>query len=113
VAAAKRLQPDLIIMDGEIPLMDGIRAAQALRNTLTKCKIIFLSVHGDADYVDVALECGASGYVLKSQMNADLCQVIGQEYSWLRFRHPASPILSQKPMELSCGKNGGLWKIML
>jgi DNA-binding NarL/FixJ family response regulator len=69
---ATRLEPDVLILDITMPLANGIEAAQQLRASGSGVKIVFLTVHGDAEYVRAAVAAGALGYVLKSRMASDL-----------------------------------------
>jgi DNA-binding NarL/FixJ family response regulator len=73
--AARVLGPDLIVLDIEMPEMDGIRAAQEMRRLGLTARILFLTVHGDEDYIAAARRLG-NGYVLKSRMATDLRQAI-------------------------------------
>src|SRR5215468_3149836 len=65
LAAAAKLNPDVILLDISMPLLNGIDAARKLRQTLPSAKLVFLTMHADADYVAEAFRAGASGYVLK------------------------------------------------
>jgi DNA-binding NarL/FixJ family response regulator len=66
VDAAGRLQPDLIISDISMPVMNGFEAAAKIRAAGIKTKLIFLSVQSAAPYVKKARALGAHGYVLKA-----------------------------------------------
>lgn len=70
--AAKKLKPDLIVMDIAMPNLDGIKTAYKLHQLKLKAKIVFFTVNEDEDYVSAALAAGASGYVLKSRLHSDL-----------------------------------------
>jgi DNA-binding NarL/FixJ family response regulator len=72
IETAKSLQPDLIITDISMPVLSGIEAAKQILQHTPQTKIIFLTVHTDADYVHAALELGAVGYVFKSRLVSDL-----------------------------------------
>ena len=72
VEEAERLDPDLILLDISMPVLNGIEAARHLRAAGSQVKIIFLTVHEDADYVRCALRAGAQGYVVKSRLATDL-----------------------------------------
>ena len=63
--AARVLGPDLIVLDIEMPEMDGIRADQEMRRLGMTARILFLTVHGDEDYIAAARRLG-NGYVLKN-----------------------------------------------
>lgn len=65
VEAAKRLQPDIVILDVSMPLLNGIDAAVQLKKLCPKVKIVVVTMHADTDYVRSAFEAGASAYVLK------------------------------------------------
>ncbi len=66
-----RTSPDIIILDISMPRMDGLEAARRIRARLQK-PILFLTVHDTDNYFFDALEAGASGYVLKDAIGADL-----------------------------------------
>lgn len=65
VPAARRLQPDLVLMDVAMPVLNGLQAGQRLREQLPHVKLLYVSMYGDTPYVEEALRIGASGYVLK------------------------------------------------
>lgn len=74
--AAPRLKPDVILLDLSMPLLNGIDAAQQLRQIIPSVKVVFLSMHGDPTYVTEAFRAGASGYVLKRASATELIQAI-------------------------------------
>jgi len=76
VAAAEELQPDLIVADISMPLLNGIEAARQIRKSNRKVKIIFLSMHPDVTYAAVALGAGGSAYVLKSSAGDEILVAI-------------------------------------
>jgi DNA-binding NarL/FixJ family response regulator len=80
VEAARKLGPDLILLDIEMPRMDGIRAAQEIRRSGSKARILFLTVHDEEDYISAARRLG-DGYVLKSRMGSDLRHAIDEAFS--------------------------------
>jgi DNA-binding NarL/FixJ family response regulator len=84
---AARLEPDVVVLDISMPLLNGIEAAKRLRATGSRAKIVFLTVHSDPDYVRAALAAGAVGYVLKSELASDLLPC-------LRQAEGASPFVS-------------------
>jgi DNA-binding NarL/FixJ family response regulator len=61
----QRLEPDLVLLDVAMPLMNGIEAGQRLREQRPKVKLLYVASYGDQSYVDKAIHIGASGYVLK------------------------------------------------
>ena len=68
---AVELLPDLVVLDIDMPEMDGIRAAQEMRRLGLKARILFLSVHFEEEYIEAARKCG-DGYIVKSRMATDL-----------------------------------------
>ena len=75
--AAKKLRPDLIVLDISMPGMDGLHTAQELRRQGSEAIILFLTVHEDEGYIAAARTCG-DGYVLKSRMRSDLRHAIDE-----------------------------------
>jgi len=64
IEAATTLNPDALILDISMPLLNGFQVASRLREKDCKAKLIFLTVHDDQDYVEAAFSLGALGYVL-------------------------------------------------
>ncbi|MEE8184331.1 MAG: response regulator transcription factor, partial [Acidobacteriota bacterium] len=78
VSAAKRLDPDVIVVDISMPLLNGIEAIEQLRKAGSRAKVIFLTMHSDMTYATRAFEVGASGYVLKHSAPSELITAIRQ-----------------------------------
>jgi DNA-binding NarL/FixJ family response regulator len=76
VETSMKLRPDVIITDISMPVLNGIEAAIQLRKSGSKAKVIFLTVHSDADFVRACLAAGASGYVLKARLVNDLLPAV-------------------------------------
>jgi DNA-binding NarL/FixJ family response regulator len=76
IASAESLRPDVILLDISMPLLNGFDAARQLRHRGVPAKILFLTMHEDADYVREAFRCGASGYVLKRAAVAELLTAV-------------------------------------
>ena len=74
--AAEKLNPDVIVTDISMPLLNGIEAAQQIKKVTPKVKIVFLTMHPDVTYATRALEAGASGYVLKHAAPSELIKAI-------------------------------------
>jgi len=71
-----RLNPDVIVLDISMGELSGIDVARRLRDSGCNSKIIFLTVHEDADFVSAAMGVGASAYVIKSRLSVDLISAI-------------------------------------
>lgn len=74
--SAKALQPDIIILDVSMPLLNGIDAAVQLKKLCPDTILIFVTMHADTESVRAAFEAGASGYVLKRSAVDELEQAI-------------------------------------
>lgn len=74
--AAQKVKPDIVILDVSMPLLNGIDAATQLKKVQPSVKVIFVTMHSDADYVRSAFEAGASGYLLKRSAVDELEQAI-------------------------------------
>ena len=72
VDAVLQLHPDVLVMDIEMPEMDGIQAARHLLSAESATKIVFLTGLEDADHVSAALNLGAHSYVFKTRCHIDL-----------------------------------------
>jgi HlyD family secretion protein len=60
------MQPDIILMDLEMPRVDGFEAIEIISKRFPACKVLVFSNHDDNSYVNQALQAGAKGYLLKS-----------------------------------------------
>jgi DNA-binding NarL/FixJ family response regulator len=73
---AMRLRPDVIVTDISMPILNGIEAATRLRESVCDSRIVFLTVHADAEFVRRCLSAGAFGYVAKSRIVSELLPAI-------------------------------------
>ncbi|RPI86200.1 MAG: DNA-binding response regulator [Chloroflexi bacterium] len=80
VEAAKRLTPDVILMDVNMPVMDGVEAVEALRRDDKKVHIIMLTISQHDDDLFGAIQAGAEGYLLKNAEPEDLRTAILNVY---------------------------------
>lgn len=76
----KSEQPDIVLLDLEMPIMDGIEATIALKQNYPEVKIIILSMHTDDEFITHLLEKGASGFLPKDK---DIEEVVNAIYSVL------------------------------
>jgi DNA-binding NarL/FixJ family response regulator len=72
VQKAEELQPDLILLDINLPKLNGIEAAALIRELSPNSKILFLSLDNSLDVVGAALSAGALGYVCKTDARCEL-----------------------------------------
>ena len=76
VELATSQQPDVILMDVRMPVLDGVAATEQIHRQMPACKIVMLTTFNDEAYVLEALQVGASGYLLKDLPARDLAQAI-------------------------------------
>lgn len=73
---AATLQPDIVVMDIRMPIMDGVQATQEICQRFPLTKVLILTTFDDCEYVTQALRSGASGYLLKDTPFEELTQTI-------------------------------------
>jgi DNA-binding NarL/FixJ family response regulator len=88
VEAAQALQPDAIVSDISMPVLDGIAAATRILQRNPDARIVFVTVHGEAAIVQRGLAAGALGYVSKQTAGEDLVPAV---HAALRGTRRASP----------------------
>jgi DNA-binding NarL/FixJ family response regulator len=93
-SAARKLQPDIIVLDITLPVIHGVQLARQLRADGCPAKIICLTVHDDPDYATEALNVGALGYVIKLRLASDLIPALEAVLAGRRFISPC-PSLAQ------------------
>jgi DNA-binding NarL/FixJ family response regulator len=93
VESAPRLDPDVIVVDVAMPVLNGFDAVRELKRAGTHAKIIFLTMHADARLVAEAFRCGGSGYVLKQSAGEELITAIRQV---LAGREYVTPLVSRE-----------------
>jgi len=76
VKLAMRLKPDVVVMDCQMPGMNGLEATRKILDANTGAAILMLSMHSEDTLVRQALEAGARGYVLKEALDLDLAGAI-------------------------------------
>jgi DNA-binding NarL/FixJ family response regulator len=98
VEATKRLQPDVILVDISMPVLNGFDAVRQITESGTNAKIIFLTMHDDATLVSEAFRCGASGYILKHAAGEELVNAIREVAQGNNY---VSPLVTNLPAESS------------
>jgi DNA-binding NarL/FixJ family response regulator len=79
------LAPDLVLMDLNLPGMDGAEAARSLRRTHPEVVVVLLSSYDQAEFTDLIDDCGAAAYVPKSEFGPDRLEAV-----WARTASPRS-----------------------
>jgi two-component system response regulator DesR len=89
VAAAVRGGADVVLMDVEMPGLDGIAATAALRKALPSCRVLIVTTFGRPGYLRRAMEAGASGFVVKDTPARQLAEAVRRVHAGLRVLDPA------------------------
>ncbi len=86
---ARRLKPDIVVMDVSMPELNGIEGTRQICDELTQTKVLALSMHKDSVYVREILRAGARGYLLKDSEDDDLLKAIRAVARGEAFLSPA------------------------
>ena len=73
---ARRLRPDVVVLDVAMPDLNGFQTLEQLRRDGPETRVVFLTMHRDDEFVAAAINGGAHGYVLKSRIHLDLISAI-------------------------------------
>ena len=85
IARAQELQPDLVLLDIDLPDINGLEVARQLKVVVPDAKIVFLTTESSTHLVNAALSTAASGYLLKSQIVDELLPALQSVFSGNRF----------------------------
>lgn len=84
-----RLDPDVLVLDIAMPVLNGIQASLRLRKSQPRTKILFLSINEQPEYISAAFSAGASGYVTKRRLSSDLARAIREVFQGHTFLSPS------------------------
>ena len=76
VDKVQKLNPDIVIMDIAMPMLNGIEATRQIKKILPKIKIIILSMHSHDRYISELINLGASGYLLKDSTGGEIVKAV-------------------------------------
>jgi two-component system response regulator DesR len=103
VEAALASQPDVALLDIEMPGMDGLSAAAALHTRLPSCRVLILTTFGRPGYLRRAMESGVVGFLIKDAPSSELAVAIRRAMAGERVIDPAlaTAALSEGPNPLT------------
>lgn len=76
VRLAVELQPDVVLMDVTMPVLDGIAATRRLRAEAPNIRVVMLTMHADRDVLDRAIKAGAVGYLVKDASTEEVVETV-------------------------------------
>jgi DNA-binding NarL/FixJ family response regulator len=85
VALAKKLRPEVVLMDIAMPQLNGLAATRQILKANPATKVLMLSAHNDDAYVDTAIASGAMGFLLKQSSSNEVCQAIREIHQGKAF----------------------------
>jgi DNA-binding NarL/FixJ family response regulator len=91
VAMAKKLHPELVLMDIAMPLLNGLQATRQILKATPATKVLMLSAHSEDVYVEEATNSGAMGYLLKQSCADNMCPAIREVQKGNTFFSPSIP----------------------
>ena len=84
-----RLDPDVLVLDLNMPAMNGLQVTSFLREKQPRTKILILTIHEEPEYISAAFSAGALAYVTKRRMGSDLRLAIREAYDGRKFLSPS------------------------
>jgi DNA-binding NarL/FixJ family response regulator len=89
LSQAEELEPDIILLDITMPGLGGLDALPSLRRLVPNSKVIVLTMHDDPQYLQKAMQAGASGYVLKKAADSELLSAMWSVMHRETYVHPS------------------------
>ncbi len=97
IQKAKALQPHIVLMDINMPDMDGITASQEITRAAPACQVIMMSVQGETDYLRRSMLAGAADFLIKPFTSEELSSSIRRVYEMGASRRAAMPVVPVGP----------------
>jgi two-component system response regulator DesR len=117
IDAAKNSRPDVALLDVEMPGLDGIEAAAALRAAVPGVRVLMVTTFGRPGYLRRAMEAGAAGFVVKDTPATQLADAVRRVHQGLRVVDPSlaaetlvagtSPLTGRESDVLRAAREGG------
>lgn len=107
---ARQCTPDIVLMDVDMPKLDGVTATKLIRACLPETKVLMLSVHDEDTRIIAAVQAGAFGYILKDADHAEFLRIIR---ATARGEHVLSPFMPDRfartAVEAAKPRRGDVW----
>jgi two-component system, NarL family, response regulator DesR len=117
VAAARESNPDVALLDVEMPGLDGIAATAALHDALPAVRVLIVTTFGRPGFLRRALQAGANGFIVKDTPARQLAEAVRRVHAGLRVVDPAlaadslaggeSPLTARETEVLIAARGGG------
>jgi DNA-binding NarL/FixJ family response regulator len=104
VSRTQELQPDVVIMDISMPLLNGLEATRQIKKAQPDTRVLILTVHDNEEYILQTLQAGATGYLVKHSAPAELVAAIEAAY---RGESYLSPTISKTVISQAIQQNHG------
>ena len=89
VEAVRLFNPEVVVLDIGMPVLDGIGALERIRKINARTKIVFLTIQEAKEYISRAFSAGASGYVTKRRLLKDLAHAVREVAEGRTFLSPS------------------------
>ncbi|HEY5910658.1 MAG TPA: response regulator transcription factor [Verrucomicrobiae bacterium] len=97
VREAKRLRPDVVLLDLAMPLLNGVEAARQIAHAVPTARVLIHSSYSDAHHLRQAVEAGVAGYLMKESAADDLLEAVRETSNGATFFSP--PLLEHLARE--------------
>ncbi len=104
--------PDVVLMDINMPVLDGISATEALSRSHPQIAVVIISIQGEQEYLRKAMVAGASDYLVKPLSSEDMASTIRQVYRMSKDRNVIMPPLGEKATAGQNGRPADLFRVI-